>query len=244
MKMMKNLFCILLAIAVQPSFATGVLDPKVQEFEHENPGCPINSECSEEMGKLLNKWLVTLKGPQKTKVKKLNEFKKKHGSPIQMLGRKDVYENADPVLWNSRCKIHNPKNPNNTVFRGFVFLKDKIELENAMFTSVFLYDGTERTEYKIPYGDTVALVQNDELIILKDFDDHFYKIAVKPDGTYRFVDLPHQTTRNALAKKIKDYACPKEQSADKVYFEKYYCQRVLDLDSNRLRTIQTSWACP
>lgn len=225
-------------------FAVGVMDPKVQEFEHENPGCPINSECSEDMGKLLSQWLKALEGAKASKTKKLNEFRKKYGSPIQMMAQKEIYESADPVMWNSRCKFHNPKNPNNTVYRGFVFLKEKIELENASFTPVYVYEGTEKKKYLIPYGDTVALIQNDELIVLKDYEDHFYKIAIKPDGSYRFIDLPNQTTRNALAKKIKDYKCPEERSADKIYFSKYFCQRVLDLDSNQLKTIQVAWSCP
>ena len=240
---MKTLICLSLFFISQV-FAIGVTDPKVQEFEHENLGCPINSECSEAMGKLLTKWLEALDGPQKDKTKRLNAFKEKYGTPLQVLGRKDIYENADPILWNSRCKIHNPKNPNYTVYRGYAFIKDKLKLENGIFTPVYVYEGTEKKEYKIPYGDTVALIQNDELIVLKDYEDHFFKIAIKPDGSYRFIDIPNQTTRRALGKKIKDYKCPEERSADKVYFSKYYCQRVLDLDSNQLKTVQIGWACP
>lgn len=243
-KQMKIKVFTLSLFLTQGLFAVGVMDPKVQEFEHENPGCPINSNCSKDMGILLNQWLKVLETGKSDKVKKLNLFRKKYGSPIQLMGRKEIYENADPVMWNSRCKFHNPKNPNNTVYRGFAFLKEKINLENAVFTPVFVYEGTEKKEYRIPYGDSVALIQNDELIVLKDYEDHFYKIAIKPDGNYRFLEIPNPTTRRALAKKIKDYKCPEEKSADKVYFDKYFCQRVLDIDSNQLKTIQVGWSCP
>lgn len=226
------------------ALANNVMDPKFKSYEHENPGCPINSECSKESGKKLLAWLKALEGASKDRVKTLNKFKKENGSPIQVLARKEIFEKSDPILWNSRCSVHNPKNPNNTIYRGYLFLKEKLDHEVAKFTPVYLYNGTKKTEYHIPYGDTVSLIKNEKLIVLKDFEDNFFKIAVAKDKTYDFVDIPAKTMRTALAKKIKEIECPEKLGINEDYFERYYCQKVLDLDTMELRTIQVGWACP
>lgn len=228
----------------QSTFANNVMDPKFKSYEHENPGCPINSECSKESGKKLEAWLKVLEGASKDKIKTLNKFKNENGTPIQILARKEIFEKSDPILWNSRCSVHNPKNPNNTIYRGHLFLKDKLDHEVAKFTPVYLYNGTNKTAYHIPYGDTVSLIQNEKLIVLKDFEDNFFKIAIAKDHSYEFIDIPAKTMRTALAKKIKEIECPEKLEINEDYFERYYCQKVLDLDTMELRTIQVGWACP
>ena len=239
---MKSLLFLLITSSF--CFAQDLIDPGFQKFEHQNPGCPINSECSPASGMLLQKWTKMLDANPRNLAEAINKFQKKHGSPIQVLAKKSIYQTDDPILWNSRCPLHNPKNPNEAVFRGLLFIKNKLQHKVAKFGMVSLFEGESKIDYSIPYGDQVTLIKNNSLVILKDFEDHFYKIAVKPDGSFQAVDIPSKLINKALAKKIKDHPCPVKQTADGTYFSQVYCQKVLDLDTNQLKTIQLSWACP
>lgn len=238
---MKTLTYLLL---IQVAYAVDVVDPKYQVMEHPNPGCPINSECSKTSGKLMQAWTtLTEKTNAKNTTKALKNFKQKNGLPIQILARKDIYQKADPILWNSRCEIHNPKNPNKTIYRGYLFLK-KLKHDQAVFTTVDLYEGKKKTRYNIPYGDQISVIKNNQLIVLKDYEDFYYKLAISPNGDFQPVSLPNSLVQKALNRKIKEIECPDEQEIDEDFFKKSYCQKVLDLDTNRLRLIQFSWSCP
>lgn len=212
---------------------------------HENKGCPINSHCSKASGQLLLEWQKLIDSlDEKTKVTKLNEFKNKMGTPIQFLVEKSESKHSDIILWNSRCRKHNPINPNNDILKGMAFLKEIKNDKNHQFPPIRIYDGSAIYNYFIPYQDQVYFIKNNELVILKDYEDFYYQIAVTKEGTYKFVSFPNSLITMALDKKVNDIKCPKEMEINQTFFVKTYCQKILDLDSNDLKIIQYAWTCP
>lgn len=212
---------------------------------HEYPGCPINSYCSEDSGKLILKWekMINSISP-KNKHKKLKAFLSEQGLPVEFLTTKESKVPLDPVSWNSRCKIHNPKNPNNNIFKAFKFFNNSPKSKHTIFTPVTLYDGVKKINFEIPYQDQIVLIKNNQAVLLKDYDDFYYQLGITPDGKYSIVNLPYKVVKKALSKKIKEVKCPDKMDIDNKYFAKTFCQKVLDLDTNTLKTIQYGWSCP
>ncbi len=244
MKLYKKLFIILLSCCHTLTYAEDFLN-KLKTLEHENPGCPFNSICSKPSGKLLQNWEKMLgKIDDKNKLKQLKAFKKAHGIPLEFLTTKDARIPIDPIMFNSRCKLHNPKNPHNNIYKGIKFLKKIVKSEHMHFPTVVVYDGKKKTHYKIPYQDQVLFIQNEQLIILKDYDDTFYQIGVATDGNFYFKNFPHSLITQALEKKVKEIKCPDKIDYDERYFSTTYCQKVLDLESNKLKMIQYTFTCP
>jgi hypothetical protein len=214
-------------------------------MKHENPGCPLNSECSKESGKLISTWEKLLKSTnEKNQYKKISTFHKEHGLPIEFLTTQKSKIALDPVLWDSRCRLHNPKNPNNNILKGVKFLKNSPKSEHVIFTPITLYSGTEKVLYEVPYQDQPILIKNNKIIVLKDYDDYYYQLAIGPNGKFEVANLPHTLISKALSQKIKETKCPEEMKFNDNYFKKTYCQKILDLDTNSLKTIQYAWSCP
>ncbi len=244
---MKTLLFSLLIFALQNSMALEVVDPVLEfsELEHTNPGCPINSECSKKSGEQITKFESLLKTlTRKNKVKKLNTQLKQEGLPILFLTPKDAKEEIDPVMWNSRCSNHNPKNPNNNIFKAQKFLKSLEENDNIVLTPIRVYYEKTHKDFHIPYQDSLIMIDGDRLITLRDYDDTFYHMAITENGHLEVTNYDSQNVREALDKKITEVKCPVEMDIDKTYFTKTYCSKIWDVKSNKLRTIQYAWTCP
>ena len=218
---------------------------KFDSLLHENKGCPVNSICSKASGELLIKWEKNIeKINQKNKVNLLNNFKVKHGIPIQFLTSMKGKKALDPIMWNSRCKKHNPRNPNNDIYRGIKFFKSLPKSDLTVLTPIRVYDGNKKLDFTIPYQDQVYFIKNNQLVILKEFNDFFYQISVDQNGKISIVNHPSSLINLALDKKVSDQQCPDQLEFKEVYFSKTYCQKVLDLDTNDLKLIQYAWSCP
>lgn len=243
--LMKKLIYLLTILSAPVLANEGVSLGQFDSLMHENKGCPINSDCSKASGEKLQLWEKAIKNiNSKNKVKKLEAFRKEHGLPIHFLTNKKAKEALDPVLWNSRCRFHNPKNPSNNILKGLKFFKSMPSSELTVLTPVRLYDGSKKIDYLIPYGDQVFFIKNKQLVILKDYDDFYFQIAISPDKTYNVVNHPSGLINMALDRRVVQFKCPEEMEIDSTYFAKVYCQKILDLDTNDLKIIQYPWTCP
>lgn len=245
LKAMKKL--VLIVLFIQNTLAVDVVDKymALKDMEHKNKGCPINSDCSKQMGKRIQKWEKLLaKSDRKNFNKLLKDYLKTDGLPILFLTTKESKIALDPVLHSSRCKQHNPKNPNNNIMKGMAFFKSAPKSKHVTFTSVRVYDEDQKRDYYIPYQDQVILMKNNELIVLKDYDDTYFQMGVSPTGAYAIHNLSYNVIQKALEKKIKETKCPEKMKVNTPYFSKNYCQKIYDLDTNTLKTIQYSWSCP
>ncbi len=241
---MKKSFKLYLLICLIP-LTTFAIGAKKDLFFHNNAGCPLNAICSKTMGTQIKKWEKLIANTtEKNKVKNLSAYHQKQGLPIHFLTTIDAQVALDPVMWSSRCKFHNPKNPHRNVYKAMKFLKSSQKSKLINFTKIWLYDGKEKITYYLPYQDQVVLIQNNKLVVTKDYDDFYYQMSFARDRSFQITNLPHATIRKALDKQVKEYKCPDTVDYDDKYFSNTYCQKVLDLDTNKLRTIQYTYSCP
>lgn len=218
---------------------------QLDELLHENKGCPINSFCSKTAGeKRLNFEKLIKQLNANSNIDALRKFHKEHGLPIQFLTTQKAKQSMDPILWSSRCDFHNPRNPNQNIFRAEKFFKVFPKSDQVILTPINVYTGNKKITYHIPYGDQVSFIKNDQLILLKDYDDFYYQIAVNTNGSFEVVNHSLTLTNMALERKIPDIKCPEEMSIDKNYFSKTYCSKMLDIDTNDLKIVQYAWSCP
>ncbi len=218
---------------------------RMRTLEHTHYGCPINSICSKAMGTKILKWEKLLKSTNtKNQLKKIRTFQKRYGLPFQFLTTHDHYQESNMAMWNSRCTHHNPKNKHNTIYKGMSFLK-KIDNSKAnRFNKVILYRKKKNLTFNIPYGDHPIFIKNNSLVFIKDYDDYYYQIAVRTSGAYSVVDHPYSIVQKALGENIKSVKCNSEIEYDQAYFKKSYCQKLFNIDTGKLETIQMTWTCP
>ena len=96
-----------------------------QEFIHQNPGCLENSECDQVMGHQLKRWSDLLENPLmrgKAKGELLDKHLKESGIPTEFYTIQKVERFFKPMLFNSHCRNHNPKE-GEKILRGTAFLK-------------------------------------------------------------------------------------------------------------------------
>lgn len=212
---------------------------------HENKGCPINSYCSKSSGKKLKTWEDLIENiTEKNKISKLKSYQKKHGFPLQFLTTEKAKEKLDPIMWKSRCDLHNPRNPNSRISRALSFFKKIPNSELTKFVPVRVYDGGSKVDYKMPYQDQVNFLKDGKIVLLKEYDDFFYQIAIDPKGEITVVNHSYQLINLAMDKKVAETKCPAPLKIDETFFAKSYCQKILDLDTNDLKIIQYAWSCP
>lgn len=245
---MNKLTILLVLINISPLVkAADVADPVVdfKSMEHVNPGCPINSECSKTSGKAILKWENFIsKINEKNKVKKLTQYLLSHGLPLDFLTKKEAKVSLDPIMWNSRCKIHNPKNNYNSVYKGRKFLKKIPRSDHLKFTPITTYFEGREKNYLIPYQDQPILISKGRIVTLRDYDDFYYQIGLNPNGSISIENIPTKIINLALRKKINEIECPKKMDINEAYFSKSYCQKIYDIDLKKLITLQYGWSCP
>ena len=240
---------LVLLLSTQFSFGFDVIDPVFDEesMEHKNPGCPINSVCSKKAGETRLKFLKLASGltkATKLKVKKLNQFLKTDGLPIQFLAEKDISEKIDPIMWTSSCKFHNPKNPNNAIMKAEKFLKEIKQVDDLSFTPLRVYLEKSELDFLMPYQSSIIMLDGDRIITLNDYEDLFYQLSISSKGSIKVVNYSSQIVNEALAKKISEVKCPKEMEFDDDFYRKTFCAKLWDHKSKKLKTIQFAWACP
>jgi hypothetical protein len=242
---MKSLTLFLLLI---PSvYAADVSDPAtgLDSIVHDFKGCPINSSCSENSGKAVLHWENYLKKTnEKNKNKRLMAYLKKDGLPIDFLTKKETKVSLDPIMWNSRCRAHNPKNRHQNVYKGRKFLKKITKSEHMIFTPIIIYNGKEEKNYLIPYQDQPLLIKNQRIVTIKDYDDFYYQLSISSEGSLSLENLSSQEISYAHDQKVTDIKCPTKMELNETYFKKSYCQKIYDLDKKKLVIIQYAWSCP
>lgn len=225
-----------------------------EDLAHENPGCPENSICSPQMGKKMEKWNSFVKGlggvdAPDNKIepaKKIEAFRKKHGLPVPFLAKEDSIIALDPILYNSRCTAHNPKNKKNTLFKALQFFRNDPETAAAMFDPVFVYekDETSGKVYRTPYEEPPIMIFNQSLIVPREHENLFYYMSISPKGEWKVVEPTKARLKRALS--VSENAdCPEDESASPGENHlKFYCKRIWNADTEKAQLVRLAWSCP
>ena len=76
------------------------------KWEHENPGCPLNSICHREMGKKRLKWRQELEHFKGDQGKLLEKIRQDQGIPFKVWAKSLDETDKNIIRWDSPCRNH------------------------------------------------------------------------------------------------------------------------------------------
>lgn len=212
------------------------------DLAHENLGCPENSECSKANGKKLLKWSSIIKkyaDKPRLLSKKLEKFRKQNGIPVEFLlhDNLNTKQTLDPIVWDSRCRHHNPKEGTKIV-KGMKFFRNNPKTDKLKFIQVKTPDSV----YEIPYGDQPLFIRNKELIIVKEYEEAFYHMSISPKGKWKILNV--RSSQTAKGRINRENADCKTKTKGNEYFLGSYCAKIWDEDKKDSVLIEQDWTCP
>lgn len=243
---MKKIYLALISSLVLSAYAQPEkIKEKLRVYEHENKGCPINSICSEKNGARMLEWERILeKSPGPTKIEDKKKFFENNGVPIHFLSKKSLSESQDVILSASRCRIHNPKNPFNALYKGTIFSNKIPSVDGMYFDEIHVFKDKEPITYNVAHEGKPYFIKDKRLFFLEDFEDNFYQISIGMKGDIKLEDLPQRLFGQSQSKRINDVPCPESKKAKEDRYNSTYCQKIWNIDTNEMVTIQTYWSCP
>jgi hypothetical protein len=201
---------------------------------HVNPGCLENSLCSKENGKRILAW-------RKNKtIKDIEAFRKKIGLPIQTLMLAKDTKTIDPIIYNSRCNQHNPKNQTQKIFKTILFLRNNPGSKKLVFTTVLNKDNG--VSYDIPYGEQPLYMKDNRLHFVNDFEDLIYGLSIDKNNKWRALEISPTEISKALSVK-EEVKCQKSLKQTQ-FFQGSYCSKIWNVDTKKTIIVEQSWSCP
>lgn len=234
-----------------------------EDFEHQNKGCPENSECDEVMGLQLSRWkklmssIKNSKFSEEKKAQEIEEFRSKYGIPVDFYTIIKSQQGFKPLFFNSPCSHHNFKDDSKKILKGTAFLKglnsksatvwrDQAQIEvptgellKAQLVRIYFKEGPE--DYYLPLNDQPLYLAGKYLYVLREDEEVFYTLRISPDGEWRIVptELSRLSTREARRDNAK---CPDEKTSDEV-FKIDFCKSVYDEKEDKSLIVRMHLGC-
>ena len=240
----------------------------LEQFEavsHENKGCPENSDCDAEMGKLLDQWKALARRWQTSEAgrtlfpKEVVLVTRKRGWPSEFYARPGIRTTLAPALFSSSCGHHRSKNPTETLMRGLGFIK-AVEGQHAVFTkgdtefrlklgeAVFLQavvwhrpSGPPLTYY-LPLDEKPLYLEGDALVALVESEDLYALLTVKTEGAWQIAAAPQEGLLQ-YHEAQEEVPCPKETAPIPTGFQRTFCKKITDHKGAAAGVVQLFWAC-
>lgn len=230
------------------------------ELEHENSGCPINSECSKTMGKLRKKWLMYLKkyDAHPKRESKIEAFRKNYGIPVDFWTTADSSSVFSPILWDSPCPHHKPKGKI-PLMQGQAFVKDgkkgkvKIVVDEKkgheisdtkllQFDPIVVEENGKLLTFNVPSGDIPLSKRGKYLNILKDYQGHYVNLQIGVEGDWRIRKLPTSpgSDSSQCSDKLVEFA---QKNYPKSIYQSYYCREIYELKQKKYVKALIPWTC-
>ncbi len=259
------LFLIPALSGAQPEIKV-IEEPKsLEDFEHQNKGCPANSECDVVMGHQMKNWKELIKKlaeseiSQAKKVQEVEEFRARTGIPAEFYTYRKSQQGFRPLFFNSPCKEHNPKKEEDKVLRGTSFLKsmtstkatvwrDQAQIEvpvGALLIPqpITVFTSTGAVNYVIPIDDQPLFIREKALHIVREEEGFFFVLKVESSGDWKVVDV--DLTRLSEWEDKREYVtCPaeKEKKIPKE-FGAPFCKSVWDEDLKKPVVVRMHAGC-
>lgn len=259
------LFLTSIALGEVPRRIQVIENPQtIEDFDHQNKGCPENSECDQVMGQMVLKWKETISNIQAKemsetkKASELESFRSKYGIPTEFYTYERSQLGFKPLLHSSPCREHNPKDQKEKVFRGVSFIKsiengkaivwrDQTQIElpvNDLIVpqKVVLYFENNPKSYYLPIGDQPLYIQNQSLFVLKEEDGFYFMLKVSPDGEWKIVELDSSKLGEWESHR-QNVSCPEDKSVKSKIFNHDYCKSIWDLDKKKTVIMKLQSGC-
>jgi hypothetical protein len=234
--MFKIIFTLFIIFKFTATFASNF----IEEIE----GCPENSYCTKEVGKLRLGFINALKKLRENP-NIINEFINKNGILFPVWPKK-YDEKKMMIAWDAPCKS---KTESKQLIGEYFLKKLNLESENNNnfdfhYSFLILNENGNYNIYPIPRGDTPLKMTKDGLYFLRSEDSIFYGLNILRTGKIKIV--------NAL--KVKELPqnteCPKElevaflrHASLRPYYKDVFCKKILDDRTGKMTTIALGRTC-
>jgi hypothetical protein len=218
-------------------------DITYSDLKHENPHCPENSICSVSNGKKIKFWNKKIEGKNiKDTTLRAERLRNEIGLPVLFLTTKTSDKAIDPIIWNSRCRDHNPKDKTQTVFKALKFFRNDPKSEHVNLVTINTKKRKKNISYKIPYEAQPLLIWKKKIFFVHEFDDVLFHMSISSKGIWRAEYIPEKILSKARFER-ENTKCILTQKANKFYSASY-CTNVWNADTKKLETLEHSWSCP
>jgi len=230
-------------------------DFKPYMLDHFNEGCPTNSTCNKDMGKLYQKWMQTLSATSdsKIKVKKLEDFRKMAGIPFEIWLTQTDKHHPKLISWEGNCNYHN-REGHKKIKMGISFISnidDLATLEKDKVISIRkLYRLNSNTNkiirYQTPQADTPLYVNGDDLIYQRSESGIYYGISISPEGYLSIVDTltPLEYPESIpCPKTLKQAQIDHPEDFETEIYAGVYCQKTWNSQSKDFDILLLGWSC-
>jgi hypothetical protein len=237
------------------------------ESDHQNSGCPENSECDQVMGLQFKRWqnlLRNLQNKEKDSRKQaqfLQGFLDLYGIPTEFYTTLKSSQSFKPTYYNSPCREHNPKDkPQERILRGISFVKkttsnsvviwrDQAQLEipfsdQMNLAPLDIYEEEGMKTYLVPLDEEPLYLLKDGPVFLKEDDGLFYALQIKNNGDWK-VALVDFTNLSAFESKKKLVECGQNEKAPKLSgpFSTSICKEIWDQSAKKNRLVVLRRGC-
>ena len=235
----------------------------IEDFDHQYKGCLENSECDQIMGVQLTRWkdLISKVKDEKIDSAKKSQFielfREKYGIPVEFYTYQKSQQGFKPLLFNSPCKEHNPKDVNQKVLKGIAFVKalnkdtatvwrdqTQIEVPTELLVAqpVTVYYPEGPKTYYLPLGDQPLFIKGKSMYVLKEEDSFFYALKIQETGEWKIENLD-MTRLSEWEEKRQNVTCPKDKISVPKIFGTEFCKTAWDEDLKKEVTIKMREGC-
>lgn len=215
-------------------------------WEHQNPGCPLNSICHIEMGKKRLLWQKEMEnlGKSNNQAKVLKKIKKDLGIPFKIWAKSLDETDKNIIRWDSPCKNH--LKSDDKIYLAEVFTKDLKELNSPKIIGekAFILNGDKILTYPIPRKEYPLYLKGPDLIFSLFYDGIYFDLKISPQGDLGLLSTPIE--KHVL----ENITCPKKliKHFDKFnnnnFYVGYFCQAIYNTESKQYHPLLIGLSCP
>jgi hypothetical protein len=212
------------------------------DLKHENPNCPENSICSKANGKKVKYWNDRTNGRNiKDITRKAEKIRSEIGLPVLFLTTQGSNKAIDPIMWNSRCRSHNPKDKTKTIFKAVKFFRNDPKSEHVNLVTINTVKRKNNITFKIPYEAQPLLIWKGKIFFIQEFDDVLFHMSISKKGKWKAEYIPTSILSKARFER-EDTKCKLTQKPNQFY-NTSYCTNVWNADLKAKETLEHSWSC-
>jgi hypothetical protein len=228
--------------------------------DHENLGCPTNSSCDKETGRLFGRWIELLKQGKKAQPE-LNAFIAQHGYPFKvwsLLSAPSSSPKPGLISWDSQCEAHRPKADavasqpvEPPVDQALVFVKSlqPEKYPDLLFDQAYLSDGLSDQSpvvaFTVPRATSPYSADADGLVFLEEEEGVYYYLKIDPKGK-----ISVEMERPAKKASAQEVECPKfmlvhlaKNPPKKMIYQSYFCKKISSSKEARDSLVLLPFAC-
>lgn len=225
---------------------------KAHMLFHFNEGCPTNSECSPEMGRIYGRWSKAVAAVRKAKKQRpeLEPLRSEYGAPVDLWLTPKAQAKEGFIYWDSPCKNHN-KEGQEKIGIGVVLAKNmnevlKYENEGKAFIRRLyrLEDSGELKTYLSLRGENPLYFDGEKMVFKRMIEGNYYGLSIGPQGRMSIVDtITPPEFPQTIECPQKAYQKVKALKHPDNLYSGHYCQRAWNIRNHRFETILIGWSC-